>query len=118
MIEKYGNRYIVAPSFPMAHYVFNTQSVLPADWLTNNEVNRDPSRFLKIASEKENFIFLEKSFLDGSEEFMFDKKEDFSVIAVYIYKNFKKIDETRHFIIYNTIEKNEEFPVIARKSVH
>ncbi|MCY1478332.1 hypothetical protein D3C87_387120 [compost metagenome] len=118
LIEKYGNRYIVAPSFPMAHYVFNTQSVLPADWLTNNEVNRDPSRFLKIASEKENFIFLEKSFLDGSEEFMFDKKEDFSVIAVYIYKNFKKIDETRHFIIYNTIEKNEEFPVIARKSVH
>lgn len=117
LIKKYGDKYIVAPSFPMAHYVFNTQSVLPADWLTNNEVNRDPERILKIAAKKENFIFLEKSFLDG-EEFMFDNREDFSVIASYIYKNFRKIGETKHFIIYNTLEHQEKFPVIIRKPVH
>lgn len=117
LIKKYGNNYIVAPSFPMAHYTFNTQSILPADWLTNNEVNRDPERILKIAAKKENFVFLEKSFLEG-EEFMFDDRADFSVIAIYIYKNFKKIDETKHFIIFNTLEKNEAFPVIIRKSVH
>lgn len=117
LIKKYGNNYIVAPSFPMAHYTFNTQSILPADWLTNNEVNRDPERILKIAAKKENYVFLEKSFLEG-EEFMFDNRADFSVIAIYIYKNFKKIDETKHFIIFNTLEKNEAFPVIIKKSVH
>jgi len=117
LIKKYGDNYIVAPSFPMAHYTFNTQSILPADWLTNNEVNRDPERILKIAAKKENFVFLEKSFLEG-EEFMFDDRADFSVIAIYIYKNFKKIDETKHFIIFNTLEKNEAFPIIIRKSVH
>ncbi|MEZ0007795.1 hypothetical protein ABH942_003181 [Flavobacterium sp. 28YEA47A] len=117
LIKKYGNNYIVAPSFPMAHYVFNTQSLLPADWLTNNEINRDPERILKIAAQKENVVFLEKSFLEG-EEYMFENRADFSVTAVYIYKNFKKIDETKHFIIFNTQEKNEAFPVIIRKSVH
>jgi len=117
LIKKYGNNYIVTPSFPMAYYVFNTQSVLPADWLKNNEINRDPERILKIAAKKENFVFLEKSFLEG-EEYMFENRADFSVIAVYIYKNFKKIDETKHFIIYNTQEKNEEFPIIIMKPVH
>ncbi|WP_447636456.1 hypothetical protein [Flavobacterium microcysteis] len=117
LIKKYGNNYIVAPSFPMAHYTFNTQSLLPADWLTNNEINRDPERILKIAAKKENVVFLEKSFLEG-EEYMFENRADFSVIAVYIYKNFKKIDETKHFIIFNTQEKNEAFPVIIKKSVH
>ncbi|MBL7868184.1 MAG: hypothetical protein JNM71_09190 [Flavobacterium lindanitolerans] len=117
LVKKYGNNYIVAPSFPMAHYVFNTQSVLPADWLTNNEINRDPERILKIAAKKENFIFFEKSFLEG-EEFMFENRDDFSVTAMYIYRNFKKIDETAHFIIFNTQERNEIYPTIVRKSVH
>ncbi len=117
LIKKYGDNYIVAPSFPMAHYTFDTQSVLPADWLTNNEINRDPERILKIAEKKENFIFFEKSFLEG-EEFMFDNRDDFSMTAMYIYRNFKKIDETKHFIIFNTLEKKEPFPTIIKKSVH
>jgi hypothetical protein len=40
------------------------------------------------------------------------KKENFSAIADYIYRNFKQIDETNYFIIYNGIEKNEQIPKI------
>lgn len=111
LIKKYGNNYIIAPNIPIAHYLFGTKSVLPADWVINTEVSKNPKLFITIASNKENFIFLEKSFLQG-EEFMSDDKDDFSVISSYIYKNFKKINDTKYFIIYNGIEKNEVIPKI------
>lgn len=111
LTQKYGPRYICAPNIPIANYIFNTQSVLPADWIINSEINRKPGLFIEIASNEENYIFLEKSFLE-KEELMPEKKEDFSLIASYIYRNFKKIDETQYFIIYNSIEKNEKFPEI------
>lgn len=111
LTQKYGPKYICAPNIAIAHYIFNTESVLPADWIINTEINRNPGLFIEIASNPENYIFLEKSFLK-KEELMPEKKEDFSLIASYIYRNFKKIDETQYFIIYNSIEKNEKFPEI------
>lgn len=111
LVNKFGNRYIVAPNIPIAHYLFDTKSLLPADWLINTEVGKKPKLFITIASNKKNFIFLEKSFLQG-EECMTNNKDGFSVISSYIYKNFKKIDETKYFIIYNGIEKNEVIPQI------
>jgi hypothetical protein len=111
LVKKFGNRYIVAPNIPIAHYLFETKSLLPADWIINTEVGKNPKLFITIASNKMNFIFLEKSFLQG-EEFMADNKDDFSVISSYIYRNFKKIEETKYFIIYNGIEKNEVIPEI------
>lgn len=117
LIHQYGNKYIVAPNFPMTHYVFNTQSVLPADWILNTEVNRNPELFIKLAADKENFIFLEKTFLEG-EEFMYDHKENFSIISLYIYENFRKIGETKRFIVYNTLERNQPIPTIEKKPIH
>ena len=111
LINKYGSRYIVAPNIPIAHYLFNTKSLLPADWLINTEVGKNPKLFISIASNKKNFIFLEKSFLQG-EEFMRNDLEGFSVISSYIYKNFKKVNETKYFIIYNGIETNGQIPQI------
>lgn len=109
--NKFGNRFIVAPNIPMAHYLFNSNSVMPADWIINSEINKNPKLFIDVASDKKKFIFLEKSFLKG-EEFMPPKKVDFSIISDYIYRNFKKIEETKYFIIYNGIEKNEQIPKI------
>ena len=103
-MNKYGDNFIVAPNIAIAHYLFNSKSVLPADWLINSEINKNPKLFIDIASNTKNFIFLEKSFL-FREELMPLKKEDFSVITNYIYKNFYKIDETKYFIIYNGINK-------------
>jgi hypothetical protein len=117
LIREYGSNYIVAPNFPMTHYVFNTQSVLPADWILNTEVNRNPELFIRLAAKKENFIFLEKTFLEG-EEFMYDHKENFSIISLYIYENFKKIGETKYFLLYNTQEKNTPMPTIERRPIH
>lgn len=111
LIKKYGERYIVAPNIPITHYLFNTKSVLPADWIINTEVGKNPKLFISIASNKKNYIFLEKSFFE-KEELMAATKEDFSIISSYIYKNFKKIGETKYFIIYNGIEKNEVIPQI------
>lgn len=103
---KYGNQFIVAPNIPIAHYLFNTNSILPADWIINSEINKNPKLFVEIAADKKNYIFLEKSFLNG-EELMPPRREDFSIIADYIYKNFRQINETKYFIIYNGINKNE-----------
>ncbi|WP_395053938.1 hypothetical protein [Flavobacterium sp.] len=101
LIKKYGQNYIVAPSMPMSNYLFNGQSELPGDWLLNNEINSENNKFIKMCSNKKNFIFVEKSFIT---------KEDFSKYTIqaspttwFIYKNFNKIDETKYFIIYNGI---------------
>lgn len=110
--EKFGNNYIVAPNIPIANYIFNTESKLPADWIINTEINKDPKRFIDIAALKQNYIFLEKSFIEGNEEFMPKKREQFSIITDYIFKNFKKVDETKYFLIYNGKIKNEEIPQI------
>ncbi len=111
LILKYGKNYIVAPNLPMVHYIFNDKSLMPADWIINTEVNKNPKIFIDIASKKQNFVFLEKTFLTG-EKLMGVKGEDFSKIANYIYRNFNKIDETDYFLIYNGIKTNEKIPTI------
>ena len=111
LISKYGKNYVVAPNLPMVHYIFDDKSVMPADWMINTEVNKNPKIFIDIAAKNKNYVFLEKTFLNG-EKLMEVKKEDFSKIANYIYKNFNKIDETEYFIIYNGIKTNEKIPTI------
>ena len=108
---KYGLKTIVVPNIAMTNYIFNTKSLFPADWIINTEVNRNAKPFITIASKIENYIFIEKSFING-EELMPQKKENFSIIADYIYKNFNRIDETKYFIVYNGIIKNEKIPQI------
>jgi hypothetical protein len=102
-VSKYGPNFLVAPSIPMANYLFNEQSNLPADWIINTEVNRQYDLFVTLASSKQNFIFLEKSYLTGEEMSLPDKRET-SEIAWEIYNTFKQVDETEHFIIYNGLE--------------
>lgn len=108
LIKKYGENYIVAPSMPMANYLFNTQSQLPGDWLLDHEIDGQNERFIKICSNKKNYIFIEKSFVTG-EDF---KKSTIkaSPTAWYIYKKFNKIDATKYFIVYNSIKPNEKLP--------
>ncbi|WP_460577739.1 hypothetical protein [Flavobacterium koreense] len=108
LIKKYGENYIVAPSMPMANYLFNTQSQLPGDWLLDHEIDGQNERFIKICSNKKNYIFIEKSFVTGE-----DFKESTikaSPTAWYIYKKFNKIDTTKYFIVYNSIKPNEKLP--------
>lgn len=108
LIKKYGENYIVAPSMPMANYLFNTQSQLPGDWLLDHEIDGQNERFIKICSNKKNYIFIEKSFVTGE-----DFKEatiEASPTAWYIYKKFNKIDTTKYFIVYNSIKPNEKLP--------
>jgi len=104
LIAHYGENFIVAPNFPMANYIFNHQSELPADWIIDTEVNRQFDTFIKIASDKKNYIFLEKSFIErGDLETVGEATS--SSIARFIYKNFNQIDETKHFIIYNSVNR-------------
>ncbi len=103
LVSEYGPTFIVAPSIPAAHYLFNEQSTLPADWIINTEVNRQYDFFVKLASDKKNYIFLEKSYLAG-EEMSLPNKREHSEISWQIYSTFQKIDETKHFIIYNGIK--------------
>jgi len=103
LVAKYGENFIVAPNIPMANYLFNDQSELPADWIIETEVGRRQNLFIRLASEKKNYIFLEKSFLQH-EEFMPEDKEKFSSIAAFIYKNFNQIDQTSHFLVYNALK--------------
>ncbi len=109
LIAKYGENFIVAPNIPMANYLFNNQSELPVDWIIETEVNRQQKRFIKIASDKKNYIFLEKSFLK-EEECMPEIASNFSSISWFIYKKFNKIEETKYFIVYNSLKKNETLP--------
>jgi hypothetical protein len=93
----------------MANYLFNDTSELPADWVIETEVNRKQKMFITLASDKKNYIFLEKSFLHH-EEFMPDDPEKFSSISNFIYKKFNLIEETNYFMVYNSLKKNEKLP--------
>jgi hypothetical protein len=104
LISKYGKNYIVAPSLPLANYLFNTQSKLPGDWIINTEINRQFDLFIKLAADEKNYVFLEKSFLNH-EEYVSTNLNDFSTVGMYIYKNFNQIENTRHFIVYNSKKK-------------
>ncbi|MDI1255166.1 MAG: hypothetical protein PSV16_03615 [Flavobacterium sp.] len=105
LVSRYGNDYIVAPSLPMAHYLFDTQNPMPAEWLTNFEINDDVYGFLKFTSKKHCPVFLEKSFIDG-EPFIKTEadREWFSLYGLFIYKNCHPIAETDYFLIYDADE--------------
>lgn len=109
LVHQYGKNFIVAPSLPMAHYLFNTQSKLPADWIIETEIDGQQARFIQLAADKNNYVFLEKSFLNH-EEFVQDDLSAFSSIGVVIHNKFKKVAETKHFIIYNSLKANESLP--------
>jgi len=109
LIRKYGENFIVAPNIPMANYIFNQQSELPADWLIETEVARRQKMFIRLAADKKNYIFLEKSFLQH-EEFMPEERAEFSSITEFIYQHFNSIQETQYFIVYNALKKNETLP--------
>ena len=99
LIKKYGTRFIVAPHTPMANYIFNTKSQLPADWIINNEVMGRDQKFIKQASDKNIFIFIEKEYVKHpkySKEHLL-----YSQATYYIYENFNRIDETKNFIVFN-----------------
>jgi len=108
LIKKYGKNYIVAPSMPMANYLFNTQSQLPGDWLLDHEIDGQNERFIRICSNKKNYIFIEKSFVTG-EDFK-ESTIEASPTAWFIYKKFNKIEATKYFIVYNSIKPNERLP--------
>jgi hypothetical protein len=109
LIKKYGENFIVAPSFPQANYIFNHQSELPSDWLIETEVNRQMDKLIRLASNPKNYIFIEKSFLNH-EDFVRCTTPEFSSIAWFIHTKFNQLEETNHFIIYNQIKKNEKLP--------
>lgn len=124
LIHKYGENFIVAPSFPMANYLFNEQSELPTDWITEPEINRQYSKIIKLAAEKKNYVFLEKSFIN-QEDFSFSKGDfkkcppkKFSYVGWFIYKNFNQIGETKHFIIYNSLKKQQDNLEFKTKSFY
>lgn len=103
LVLKYGPNFIVAPSIPATNYMFNEQSNLPADWIINTEVNRQYDFFVTLSSDKKNFIFLEKSYLEGEEMSLANKRET-SEISWQIYTTFKKVGQTKYFIIYNGLK--------------
>jgi hypothetical protein len=93
----------------MAHYLFNTQSKLPCDWIIETEIDQQHQRILKLAADKNNYVFLEKSFLNH-EEYVQDNLAEFSSIGVFIHDKFEKIAETKHFIVYHSLKANERLP--------
>ncbi|RXR23515.1 YccS family putative transporter [Flavobacterium stagni] len=107
-------KYIFAPNIPIGYYAFSLRNPLPADWLLNWEIHRDPKTLLKIASQKENLIFVEKSFIKGNELFMPKDRADFSVVTDYIVRHFHPIKETQHFIVYNGSSLNAPLPQTSK----
>lgn len=98
--EKYGAHYVVAPNIPMAHYLFGDRSVVPSDWLIETEIGRNPDLFKQQIPKSGSLVFLEKSYLDSTDEFI-GSPETFSQVSWYLYQNMKPIGETRHFVILN-----------------
>lgn len=108
LVEKYGQHFIVAPNTPLANYIFDSQSELPADWIITNEVMGRESIFLKIAANKKNYIFIEKEYLE--DKLYLNYMILYSQIATTIHEKFIEIDQTKHFIVYNSLQKNEKLP--------
>lgn len=108
LIEKYGNNFIVAPNTPMSNYIFNSQSELPADWIITNEVMGRESLFIKLAANKKNYIFIEKEYIN--DKLYLNYKILYSEIASFIYENFNKIDETKNFLVYNSLKDDKKLP--------
>jgi hypothetical protein len=109
LVAQYGKNFIVAPSLPMAHYLMGTQSKLPADWIIETEIDQQQKRILTLAADKNNYVFLEKSFLNH-EAYVQDNLAEFSSVGVFIHDKFNKIAETKHFIIYNSLKADERLP--------
>ncbi|TPG41655.1 hypothetical protein [Flavobacterium pectinovorum] len=102
LIQKYGTNFIVAPNTPMANYIFNTQSKLPADWIISTEVLNKEDQFIKLASDKKNYIFVERTYIDG--ENLMGEVFTYSKVTLFIVNNFNQIDQTKHFVIYNSLK--------------
>ncbi|WP_297512365.1 hypothetical protein [Flavobacterium sp.] len=112
---KYPNkRQIVAPNCAFYYYAMDIKNPLPADWLLNWEIHRDPKTILQIASRKESVIFVEKSFIQGNDEFMTSNRADFSIVTDYIVRYFQKINETKYFLVYKGSTLNAPLPQTSK----
>lgn len=110
LIQQYGPDYITAPSIPLSHYLFDTKNPMPAEWLTNFEINDKTEDFLKMAADRKLTIFLEKSFLEGEKFIASDEdRENFSKFSLFIYKNCHPVSTTKHFLVYDSDELQKYF---------
>ncbi|MES2574147.1 MAG: hypothetical protein V4572_04350 [Bacteroidota bacterium] len=108
LITKYGKNFIVAPSEPMTNYVFDSQSKLPADWIITNEVMGRERLFIKLAANKKSYIFIEKEYIVDKPYVNYNIL--YSGITSFIYENFNKIDETKHYLVYNSLQHDKKLP--------
>ncbi len=108
LIKKYGKNFIVAPDTPMANYIFDTQSKLPADWIITNEVMGRESLFIKLAANKKNYIFIDKEYIFNKPYINYEIL--YSGITTFIYENFNKIDQTKHYLVYNSLRDDKKLP--------
>ncbi|TDD96196.1 hypothetical protein [Flavobacterium cellulosilyticum] len=107
--KEYPN-YTVTPSIPLSHYLFDTKNSVPAEWLTNFEINYKTSEFFELIKNKTDYVFLEKSFIKGEIlDSSFEKKMSFSSLSIYLYFYSKPITETQHFIVYKSSDIKNVF---------
>ncbi len=108
LIKKYGKNFVVAPNMPMANYLFDAQSQLPADWIITNEIMGREAVFIKICTNNKIFIFVEKEYL--TDKVYVDYEILHSKITDFIVSKFNKIDETKHFYVFNALKSDEKLP--------
>jgi hypothetical protein len=104
---------VVAPNIPLAYYALGRRNPLPADWLINWEINRQPGRLITLAARNNTVVLVEKSFLQG-EWFMPPNRADFSVVTEYIVQHFTPIAQTQYFIVYHGLSKPAPLPTTRK----
>lgn len=92
-VQEHNACYVVLPSFPQAHYLTNTQSSLPLDWVIQVEYNRQTESLQAAMDALDDCIVLiEKEYLDKMSNPKFE-------ISNYALNNWQKVKELDYFFV-------------------
>lgn len=62
--RRYGPDFVVLPAFPQAHFLTNSCSPLPLDWVVQREINGGNQLVMNSLEGKKPVLFIEKSFAE------------------------------------------------------
>ena len=71
--------------------------------MINTEINNQQAALIKECRKSKNYIFVEKSYLDGT-DFEYGTLKEISAVAFYVTQNFNLIQQTKYFKVYNSLK--------------
>ena len=101
--ERYGANYKTMPAFSLSYFLNNDFPLVPSDWLLDWQINAEVDKVYKFLLDRDIVVFMERDQMGVEKPDDYDSRR-YSV-PLLVSNKWKKLEETRHFVVFKAPEQ-------------